>query len=279
MNEFKSFFKEVGGNEGGRRHYATRLDTYGCGCEHNCAYCYARSLLDFRGLWNPQEPAVADIGKIRETIAKQLRAGDTVRLGGMTDCFQPIEKRLGVTRETIKALNARGVHYLIVTKSALVEEALDILDPNLCHVQVSITSTDSAISKRIEPGASLPSARIHAVERLTREGIDCSVRLSPFIPEFVDLDILASIKCDKILIEFLRVNTFIERWLDGEADLSLYTYQHAGYKHLPLWAKRDLLERIHGFSEVSVCEDVPSHWGWWHTCVNANPDDCCNLRK
>lgn len=277
MVEFKSFFKEAGGNEGNRCHYATRLDTYGCGCEHNRAYCYARSLLDFRGLWKPDAPAVADITKIRELVGK-LRSGSVVRLGGMTDCFQPIEKRLGVTRETIKALNARGVRYLIVTKSALIEEYLDVLDPELAHVQISITSTDAKISKRIEPGASLPAARIHAVEKLTGAGIDTAVRLSPFVPEFVDLDALAEIKCDKLLVEFLRVNTFIERWLAGSADLSLYTYPHAGYKHLPLWAKRDLLEKIHGFSEVSVCEDVPSHWGWWHTCQNPNPDDCCNLR-
>ena len=84
-NEFKSFFKAVGGNEGGKCNYATRLDTYGCGCQHNCAYCYARALLDFRGLWNPTSPAVADINEIRKTIARELKRGDVVRLGGMTD--------------------------------------------------------------------------------------------------------------------------------------------------------------------------------------------------
>lgn len=46
--EFKSFFKTVGGNEGNKCHYPTRLDTYGCGCSHDCKYCYAKSLLDFR---------------------------------------------------------------------------------------------------------------------------------------------------------------------------------------------------------------------------------------
>ena len=68
--EFKSFYKTVAGNEGSKCHYPTCLDTYGCGCQHDCKYCYAKSLLDFRGLWNADEPAVADLAKIRRKIAK-----------------------------------------------------------------------------------------------------------------------------------------------------------------------------------------------------------------
>ena len=48
--EYKSFYKEVSGNEGNKCHYNVRLDTYGCGCEHDCSYCYAKSLLNFRNL-------------------------------------------------------------------------------------------------------------------------------------------------------------------------------------------------------------------------------------
>ena len=69
-NEFKSFFKTVGGSEGNRCNYSTRLDTYGKGCQHDCSYCYAKSLLDFRKLWNPENPAVADIEKIKKKIRK-----------------------------------------------------------------------------------------------------------------------------------------------------------------------------------------------------------------
>ena len=57
VKEFKSFFKTVGGNEGNKCHYPTRLDTYGCGCAHDCKYCYAK--------WDAEHPAVADIDKIR----------------------------------------------------------------------------------------------------------------------------------------------------------------------------------------------------------------------
>lgn len=68
MEEYKSFYKTVGGGEGARCKYPTRLDMYGKGCQHNCQYCYARSLLDFRKLWNPTEPAMADKEKVRRKL-------------------------------------------------------------------------------------------------------------------------------------------------------------------------------------------------------------------
>ena len=80
---FKSFFKTVGGNEGNKCHYPTRLDTYGCGCSHDCNYCYAKTLLDFRGLWNPKNPSIADIEAIKRKIAKLPNDLPAIRLGGM----------------------------------------------------------------------------------------------------------------------------------------------------------------------------------------------------
>ena len=281
---FESFFNSVEGNEGDRCHYPVRLDTYGCGCQHNCGYCYARSLLAFRGLWNPQLPATADINKLRHIIATKLHTGDVVRLGGMTDCFQPLERGRKLAYRTIKMLNQRRVHYLIVTKGALIatEPYLEVMDRELAHIQVSITTTSPETSLRLEPGASLPAERIAAVERLTAAGFDTTVRLSPCIPELVNLGTIKAIRCDKLLVEFLRVNTWIERWVQNTGlpvDLSRYTEYHSGYKHLPLSVKRRLLAGIvEGFSQVSVCEDVPEHWSFWKAHVNANPDDCCNLK-
>ena len=118
--EFKSFFKTVGGNEGNKCHYPTRLDTYGCGCQHNCRFCYARSLLDFRGLWDAKNPAVADINKIQKKIQRLPDNIKAIRLGGMTDCFQPCELEHRVTYETLKALGEKRQPYLIVTKSDIV---------------------------------------------------------------------------------------------------------------------------------------------------------------
>ena len=278
MAEFKSFYKTVGGNEGNKCNYPTRLDTYGCGCMHDCKYCYAKSLLDFRGLWNPTEPSVADIAKIKKKIKKIAGTKTPIRLGGMTDCFQPIEKKYRVTYETIKALNEYRVPYLIVTKSSMIadDEYLEMLDKDLAHIQVTVTTTDDELSKTYEK-ASLPSERIKAIEKLQANGFDVALRLSPFIPDYVDYKILNDVKCDKILVEFLRVNTWIKRWFD--IDYSDWTIKQSGYLHLPLDKKKELLKNITGFKEITVCEDETEAYEYWKENVNHNKEDCCNLRR
>lgn len=269
MKEFKSFFKEVTGNEGDKCLYNTRLDTYGCGCQHDCSYCYAKSLLDFRNLWDAEMPSVADIEKIKRKI-KKLQPGTVVRLGGMTDCFQPLELAFRVTYETIKTLNEQRVHYLIVTKSDLVWMYRHILDKELAHIQITTTwiPCEKAVSTE---------RRIKAIEGLCAEGFDVAVRLSPYVPQFVDFERLNSIKCNKIIIEFLRVNHWIKKWLP--LDYSDYTVKQSGYEHLPLSKKIEHLSKVTGFDEVSVCEDVTEHYEYWKECVNHNKEDCCNLRK
>ena len=277
MNEFKSFFKTVGGNEGDKCNYPTRLDTYGRGCSHNCKYCYAKSLLDFRKMWNPDEPAIADINKIKHKISKLPKDIPAIRLGGMTDCFQPIEKKYGITYETIKALNENNLPYLIVTKSALVadDKYIDVLDKDLAHIQITITTTDDDFSRTYE-NASVPSERISAIEKLQELGFDVQLRLSPYIKEFVDFNILNNVKCDKILVEFLRANSWIKKWFD--VDYSRYTIKHGGYQHLPLDEKIKDIKLITGFKEITVCEDETTAYEYWKNNFNPNKDDCCNLR-
>lgn len=269
MKEFKSFYKAVGGNEGDKCQYNIRIDTYGCGCQHDCSYCYAKSLLDFRGLWNESEPSVADIKKIERRIAK-IPKGTIVRLGGMTDCFQPMEKELKVTRETLKLLKKYGIGYLIVTKSDLVCAYMDVLDKDLAHIQISVTwiPCEKAVSTK---------RRIAAIEKLYAEGYDVAVRLSPFVPQFVNFEQLNQIKCNKIIVEFLRVNHWIKKWLP--LDYSDYTVKQSGYEHLPLDKKIAALAKVTGFDYVSVCEDVTEHYEYWRECVNHSKTDCCNLRK
>lgn len=269
MKEFKSFYKEVKGNEGNKCQYNKRLDTFGCGCQHDCSYCYAKSLLNFRGLWDAHEPAVASLEKIERKIAR-LPEGTIVRLGGMTDCFQPLEKQMEVTKGTIMLLNKYGIGYLIVTKSDLICDYMDILDKSLAHIQVSITWIPCEKAVGTE-------RRIKAVEKLYEEGFDVAVRLSPYVPQFVDFDRLNSIKCNKIIVEFLRVNHWIKKWLP--LDYAEYTVKQSGYEHLPLPKKIEYLAKVTGFDEVSVCEDVTEHYEYWKECVNFNKADCCNLRR
>lgn len=277
MKEFKSFFKDVDNRKFNTWcKWTKRLDTYGCGCAHDCKYCYSKSLLNFRGLWNPAAPAVADVKKIESKI-KKLPAGSIVRMGGMTDCFQPCELEHRTTYETIKLLNKYGIGYLIVTKSHLVatDEYISILDKNLAHIQITVTTTDDELCRQYE-NASPPSMRIAAIEKLHALGYDVAVRLSPFIPEFVDVDKINAIECDKILIEFLKVNTWVRKWFD--IDYSEYTLKFGGYWHLPLERKIELASLITGFEQVSVGEYVKEHYDYFRANVNHNPDDCCNLR-
>lgn len=277
MSEYGAFMGEVGGGEGSRCNYTRRLDTYGCGCAHDCRYCYAKALLEFRGLWHPDDPRVADLLKVRDAL-DGIPAGTVLRLGGLTDCLQPCERDHLVTLRTLEAMFERGIHALLVTKSHLCGESpwREVLASPLAHVQVSVTSTSdepNAFGER----ASAPSLRMRAVSRLADQGTDVQVRLSPYVPELVDLDLLASCH-DRVLVEFLRVNGNIRRDMPG-IDTSGHTLCLAGYRHLPLRRKRAMLAPvIERFAEVSVCEDVFSHWSVWNNSVNHNPADCCNLR-
>jgi len=273
--EFGSFFHIVDSSEGDRCAYPARLDTYGCGCAHDCSYCYAKSLLDFRGLWNPRAPLPADMAKVRALIPT-LRG--TVRLGGMTDCFQPAERRVRNTWQTINLLNAAGVPYLIVTKSALVAapEYLRLYDPQLAHVQVSVTATSDEGGREYEKASPI-SARIAAAEKLAAAGIDTALRLSPLIPRLVDPNALAGVRVEKVCAEFLRVNAWVKKWAKKE-DTEACTLKAGGYRHLPLERKVELLDQIRAQDKiVTVCEDVPAHYAYWQAEVNPNPRDCCNL--
>lgn len=282
-NEFKSFFKNVGGNEGSKCVYPVRLDTYGCGCAHDCKYCYAKSLLDFRKLWNPLAPSVVDVKKVRKVLDRiangKIPLTTAIRLGGMTDCFQPCETTHKATYGTIKLMNERKIPYLIVTKSDLVasDEYMQILDKKLAHIQITVTTTDDELSLKYEK-AVVPSRRIAAIEKLQSAGFDVALRLSPFIPEFIDYEKLNSVRCDKIVVEFLRVNTWIRKWFGDMVDFSDYIVKQSGYCHLPLEIKKELIKNIR-FKQITVCEDETRAYEFWKNNFNPNPDDCYNLKK
>jgi DNA repair photolyase len=255
--------------------YTLRLDTYGCGCQHNCTYCYAKSLLSFRGLWDSVNPRPSELWRIKKVLDK-LPKSRVVKLGGMSDCFMPIEKIHRVTYNTIKMLNYYKIHYLIVTKNSLVasDEYIAIYDKNLAHFQISITSTDRQISQKHET-ASAPKERILAIEKLYKAGFDVSVRLSPFIPEFIDLSIINNISCNKILIEFLKVTHWVKKWFN--IGYLPYTCKHGGYEHMELTEKIQWVDKITGFDQKSVGEYVSDHHKYFSTQVNYNKNDCCNL--
>lgn len=280
MKSFSLFYKEVDGNEKQKCHYTTRLDTYGCGCQHDCKYCYAKSLLDFRGLWNPQKPVVGSMKQIRSAVIKAKKSGvNIIRLGGMTDCFQPLELKYRATYQTIKLLNKYRIGYLIVTKSHLVanDEYMKIYDKELAHFQITTTCLDDDLYKKLDyEKASLPSKRIEAIKKLQGSGFDVAIRLSPLIEDFIDFEKLNSLGINKAEVEFLRVNHWIKKWFD--IDYSKYVIKQSGYEHLTLDEKKKIISRIH-IPEISVCEDEDNAYEYWKEHFNPNKDDCCNLRK
>jgi DNA repair photolyase len=124
--------------------------------------------------------------------------------------------------------------------------------------------------------ATRPSDRIKAIEKLQKLWYDVQIRLSPFIPQYIDVDKINAIKCDKILIEFLRVNHWIKKRFN--IDYSEYTHSEWWYMHLPLEKKKKYLSKINK-KEMSICEDVKSHYEYRKHNFNHDPIDCCNLRK
>lgn len=280
MKSFSLFYKEVEGNEGNKCHYPTRLDTYGCGCQHDCKYCYAKSLLDFRGLWNSQKPVVGNMKQIKNAIIRAKKSGIKVlRLGGMTDCFQPLELKYRATYQTIRLLNKYRIEYLIVTKSHLVanDEYLKIYDKDLAHFQITTTCLDDDLYKKLDyEKASEPSKRIEAIKKLQDKGFDVAIRLSPLIEEYIDFDKLNSLGIEKAIVEFLRVNHWIKKWFN--IDYKKFTHKEGGYEHLPLEEKKRILSKVK-IPTISICEDVDEHYKYWNDNFNPNKEDCCNLGR
>lgn len=252
------------------------MDMYGRGCQHNCAYCFARGLLDFRGLWDPVRPAIADRAKVAKQLDK-IPAGTTLRLGGMTDPFAPIESVCGHTRWLIGELNHRRIGYLIVTKSGSVSDCLDILDGELAHVQISYTYTEGLEPPGYETADS-PENRLSSAAELFAHGIDTQLRLSPFVPQFVDLNRVIRSPVEKVLVEFMRVNNRIKAKLP-DVDFAAWSEKSGGYLHLPLETKLEHLQPILGKKRVSVCEDHPAHYEYFRENINPNKSDCCDLRR
>lgn len=270
--------------------YQWKLDPYGKGCAGGCKYCFSRTILESWGNWKPETPSCAKMSQIRYQLRNKFKAGDVIRMGGMSDPLQPIDEERQLTAMTVEECVRLGLHHVITTKYARVasDEMMQYYDKRLSHFQITLTTTDEGLGKEIEPGASLVSERIAAIERLQAEGYDVSIRLSPLIVDFVDngmLNIasLNAIRCNKIQIEFLRINGRIKHTFAGYTDMSRYTFKDGAYWHLPLSEKQRyaeiLLKDKPQQRQVSFAERVLAHDPYWRYTCNHNPKDCCNLRR
>ena len=168
------------------------------GCEHGCIYCYARPShaylgyspgLDFETkiLFKP------DIARLLEReIGKPGYVVRPIALGSNTDPYQPVERRLALTRAVLETLERASHPCTIVTKSAGVLRDLDILTRmagrRLMRVHVSVTTLDPALARSMEPRASSPARRLGAIAELAKAGVPVGVMAAPMIPGLNDAE-------------------------------------------------------------------------------------------
>lgn len=162
------------------------------GCEHGCIYCYARPSHNYWGLspgrdFETQLFHKTNAVELLEQAFSHPRYSVTpIALGVNTDAYQPIEKRLQLTRRLLSTF-ARYRHPVgLITKSALIERDLDVIgelaERQLVHTAITLTSLDHEVARTLEPRAASPSRRLKTIERLAKAGIPVSVSIAPIIP-------------------------------------------------------------------------------------------------
>lgn len=162
------------------------------GCEHGCIYCYARNTHEYWGYSAGLdfERKILYKGNAAELLEKKLGsanwAPNNIMLSGNTDCYQPLEKKLKITRAILKVFLKYRHPVGIISKNALILRDLDILTElaslNLVHVSISITSLDEKTRKTLEPRTATIAKRLKTVKSLIENGIPVNVMMAPIIP-------------------------------------------------------------------------------------------------
>ncbi len=174
------------------------------GCEHGCIYCYARPSHETLGFdagldFETRIQVKRDAPKLlRAALARASWQPETIALSGNTDCYQPLERQLEITRDCLKVLAEARNPTSIITKSALVTRDLDVLGElarfGAAEVRISLTTLDPALALKMEPRASSPGRRLDAIAKLRAAGIPVGVMLAPIIPGLNDEEIPALLR-------------------------------------------------------------------------------------
>jgi DNA repair photolyase len=169
------------------------------GCEHGCVYCYARPTHEYLGLSAGLDFETRILVKrdapelLRRALASRRWKPTVLALSGVTDPYQPAERRLRLTRRCLAVLCEFRNPVAVVTKSHTVTRDADLLSELASHsaasVSVSVTTLDAGLQSRMEPRASAPGRRLAAIERLARAGIPVGVLVAPIIPGLTDHEI------------------------------------------------------------------------------------------
>lgn len=209
------------------------------GCEHGCAYCYARPTHTYLGLSAGLDFETRLFAKtnaaelLRTELSRKGYKPSHIALGANTDPYQPIERKLKITRAVLEVLAEFNLPVGITTKSALVVRDADILAPmaakGLVRVYMSVGTLDARLARQLEPRASTPSRRLNAIARLTAKGIPVGVFTSPVIPALNDRElehILAAAKqagantASYVMLRLpLEVRDLFVQWLEQNVPL------------------------------------------------------------
>ncbi len=166
------------------------------GCEHGCIYCYARPTHEYLGLSagldfetrifvKPRAPEL-----LRAELSRRSWKPRLLAMSGVTDPYQPVERRLQITRRCLEVLAEFRNPVGVITKSALVTRDLDVLTELAAHravsVTLSITTLDEGVRRAMEPRAATAERRFEAISRLRDRGIPAGVSIAPIVPGLTD---------------------------------------------------------------------------------------------
>ena len=171
------------------------------GCEHGCIYCYARPSHEYLGFsagLDFERKIMVKLNAPRlleEILRKKSWQPQEVAFSGNTDCYQPVERKLQITRKCLEVFLRYRNPVGVVTKNALVLRDIDILKEmaglNLVHIMISVTSLDPALIRKMEPRTSAPAVRLQTIEELARNAIPVGVNAAPIIPGLTDEELPA----------------------------------------------------------------------------------------
>ena len=175
--------------------FDTSLNPYR-GCEHGCIYCYARPTHEFLGYSAGQDFETKIMVKenapelLRQELQKPRWEPRVVALSGVTDCYQPFERKFQLTRRCLEVFAEFRNPVMIITKNHLVTRDKDLLGElaryQAAGVYVSVTTLDATLAKRLEPRASPPVRRLAAVRELAEAGVPVGVLVAPILPGLTD---------------------------------------------------------------------------------------------
>jgi DNA repair photolyase len=234
------------------------------GCEHGCIYCYARPSHAYLGLspgldfesrlfYKPQAAAL-----LAAELRKKGYSCRPIALGSNTDPYQPVERRLRITRAILEVLRDFRHPVTIVTKSALIQRDLDILaemaKERLAIATISVTTLDRGLARRMEPRAATPERRLETIAALAAAGVPTGVLAAPMIPALNDMEMeqilerargAGAVSAGFVLLRLpLELKQLFREWLETHFPdraahvLSLVAQTHGGRLYDSAWSRR-----------------------------------------